>query len=64
MKEERSSASVGPRLRRFGAEKDEVLVMPSHHIVTCHMNHSAAFSQDTHVLRYTKLMGRRSEKIR
>ena len=38
MKEERLSASVGPRLRRFGAEKDEVLVVPFHHIVTCQDN--------------------------
>ena len=58
------SASVGPRLRRFGAEKDEVLVMPSHHMVTCHMKHSAALSQDDHVLSYINLKGRRSEKIR
>ena len=46
------SASVGPQLRRFGAEKDEVLVMPSHHVVTCRVNHSAALSQDDHVLSY------------
>ena len=64
VKEERLSASVGPRPRRFGAEKDEVLVIQSHHIVTCHVNHSAAFSQDDHVLSYINLKGRRSVKIR